>query len=379
MKKLIFVFFLFLVLSKNVFAIETIAKQAILYDMDTKSVLFKKNSDQLVSPSSMSKIMTIYYVFKKISEGELSLQDEFIVSKKAWKKGGSKMFVKVNEKVKVEDLIRGMIVQSGNDACIVLAEGLSGSEKLFSEELTELGKEIGLVNSFFTNSTGWPDPEHLMTVDDLLTLSIRTIKDFPDLFHYYSEKEFTFSGIKQLNRNPLLFTDLNSDGLKTGHTSLGGYGLVATVKKNDRRLILVLNGLNSSKDRAKEAQRLLKIGFNQYEILKIAEANEKLKTLNVWGGDKKKINIFSKDEIKITIPKKIKKQLSFAIKYQSPLIPPIISEEPIGEFLIKKNKEILKKFELFTDQNVRKMNFFQKIGHNFRYLLFGESVIINNE
>ena len=379
MKKLIFVFFIFLVLSKNVFAIETIAKQAILYDMDTKSVLFKKNSDQLVSPSSMSKIMTIYYVFKKISEGELSLQDEFIVSKKAWKKGGSKMFVKVNEKVKVEDLIRGIIVQSGNDACIVLAEGLSGSEKLFSEELTELGKEIGLKNSFFTNSTGWPDPQHLMTVDDLLTLSIRTIKDFPDFFHYYSEKEFTFSGIKQLNRNPLLFTDLNSDGLKTGHTSLGGYGLVATVKKNDRRLILVLNGLNSSKDRAKEAQRLLKIGFNQYEILKIAEANEKLKTLNVWGGDKKKINIFSKDEIKITIPKKIKKQLSFAIKYQSPLIPPITSEEPIGEFLIKKNKEILKKFKLFTDQNVRKMNFFQKIGHNFRYLLFGESVIINNE
>ena len=379
MKKLIFVFFIFLVLSKNVFAIETIAKQAILYDMDTKSVLFKKNSDQLVSPSSMSKIMTIYYVFKKISEGELSLQDEFIVSKKAWKKGGSKMFVKVNEKVKVEDLIRGIIVQSGNDACIVLAEGLSGSEKLFSEELTELGKEIGLKNSFFTNSTGWPDPQHLMTVDDLLTLSIRTIKDFPDLFHYYSEKEFTFSGIKQLNRNPLLFTDLNSDGLKTGHTSLGGYGLVATVKKNDRRLILVLNGLNSSKDRAKEAQRLLKIGFNQYEILKIAEANKNLKTLNVWGGDKKKINIFSKDEIKITIPKKIKKQLSFAIKYQSPLIPPIISEEPIGEFLIKKNKEILKKFKLFTDQNVRKMNFFQKIGHNFRYLLFGESVIINNE
>ena len=379
MKKLIFVFFLFLVLSKNVFAIETIAKQAILYDMDTKSVLFKKNSDQLVSPSSMSKIMTIYYVFKKISEGELSLQDEFIVSKKAWKKGGSKMFVKVNEKVKVEDLIRGIIVQSGNDACIVLAEGLSGSEKLFSEELTELGKEIGLENSFFTNSTGWPDPEHLMTVDDLLTLSIRTIKDFPDLFHYYSEKEFTFSGIKQLNRNPLLFTDLNSDGLKTGHTSLGGYGLVATVKKNDRRLILVLNGLNSSKNRAKEAQRLLKIGFNQYEILKIAEANKNIKTLNVWGGDKKKINIFSKDEIKITIPKKIKKQLSFAIKYQSPLIPPITSEEPIGEFLIKKNKEILKKFELFTDQNVRKMNFFQKIGHNFRYLLFGESVIINNE
>ena len=341
-----------MILSNKVNAIETIAKQAILYDMDTKSIIFKKNSDQLVSPSSMSKIMTIYYAFKKINEGELSLDDEFTVSRKAWKKGGSKMFVKVNDKVKVEDLIRGIIVQSGNDACIVLAEGLSGSEELFSEELTELGKEIGLKNSFFTNSTGWPDPQHLMTLDDLLTLSIKTIEDFPELYHYYSEKEFTYSGIKQLNRNPLLFTELNSDGLKTGHTSLGGYGLVATVMKNKRRLILVLNGLNSSKNRAREAERLIKIGFNQYENLKIADKNEKLKTLNVWGGDKKSVDIFSKEEISITVPKRIKKNLSYSIKYQSPIIPPIKSEEPIGEFLIKKNKEILKKFELYTNENV---------------------------
>ncbi len=369
------IFFIFLIALNNVNAIETIAKQAILYDMDTKSIILKKNSDQLVSPSSMSKIMTIYYAFKKISEGDLSLDDEFIVSRKAWKKGGSKMFVKINDRVKVEDLIRGIIVQSGNDACIVLAEGLSGSEKLFSEELTELGKEIGLKNSFFTNSTGWPDPQHLMTLDDLLTLSIRTLEDFPEFFHYYAEKEFTYSGIKQLNRNPLLFTELNSDGLKTGHTSLGGYGLVATVMKNKRRLILVLNGLNSSKDRAREAERLIKIGFNQYENIKIADKNKTLKTLNVWGGDKKSVNVFSKEQISITVPKRIKKNLSFSIKYQSPLIPPINSKEPIGEFLIKKNREILKKFKLYTNENVVKMNFFQKIVHNLKYLLFGESVI----
>ena len=376
MKKIYFIFFIFLISFKNASSIETIAKQAILYDMNTKSVIFKKNSDQLVSPSSMSKIMTIYYVFKKISSGELSLDDEFVVSKKAWKKGGSKMFVKINDKVKVEDLIRGIIVQSGNDACIVLAEGLSGSESLFSEELTELGKEIGLKNSFFTNSTGWPDPQHLMTVEDLLTLSIKTIEDFPEFFHYYSEKEYTYSGIKQLNRNPLLFTELNSDGLKTGHTSLGGYGLVATVKKNDRRLILVLNGLNSSKERAKESERLIKIGFNQYENIKIADANENLRKLNVWGGNKKQIDIFSNEEISITIPKRAKKQLSFFVKYQSPLIPPISNEEPVGEFLIKKNKEILKKFDLYTNQKVEKMNFFQKIFHNFKFLLFGESIIV---
>ena len=285
------------------------------------------------------------------------------------------MFVKVNDKVKVEDLIRGIIVQSGNDACIVLAEGLSGSESLFSEELTDLGKEIGLKNSFFTNSTGWPDPQHLMTVDDLLTLSIRTIKDFPDYFHYYSEKEFTYNGIKQLNRNPLLFTDLKSDGLKTGHTSLGGYGLVATVKKNNRRLILVLNGLNSSRDRAKEADRLIKIGLNQYENIKIIDANKNLKKLNVWGGDKKSIDIFSKEEISITVPKRVKKQISYFIKYQSPILPPISVDQPIAEFVIKKNKQILKKYQLFTNQKVNKMNFFQKIAHNFQFLLFGDSFI----
>ena len=294
MKKLCFILIFFLIALKYSFAIETIAKQAILYDLDTKSVIFKKNSDQLVSPSSMSKIMTIYYTFKKISEGDLSLQDEFIVSKKAWKKGGSKMFVKINDRVKVEDLNRGIIVQSGNDACIVLAEGLSGSEKLFSEELNELGKEIGLKNSFFTNSTGWPDPQHLMTVDDLLTLSIRTIKDFPELFHYYAEKEFTYNGIKQLNRNPLLFTELNSDGLKTGHTSLGGYGLVATVKKNERRLILVLNGLNSSKDRAKEAERLIKIGLNQYEKHNNCKCKYKFKISKCLGRRKRMLKFSAK-------------------------------------------------------------------------------------
>ena len=355
-------------------AIDTVAKQAILYDLETESIIFKKDSDKLMSPSSMSKIMTIYYVFKKISDGELTLEDEFKVSKKAWKKGGSKMFVKVNDKVKVKDLIRGIIVQSGNDACIVLAEGLSGSEEIFSEEITQLGKEIGLKNSIFTNSTGWPDPEHLTTVDDLLTLSIRTIKDFPEFFHFYSEKEFKYNGIKQLNRNPLLFTDLNSDGLKTGHTSLGGYGLVATVKKNGRRLILVLNGLNSSKERAREATRLIKLGFNQYESLKIAEENTNLKRLFVWAGSKKSVDIYNKEEISITIPKRIKKDISFYVKYQTPIIPPISKDQIIGEFVIKNKKnEILKKVELFARDEVKKMNFFQKIGHNFKYLLLGES------
>ncbi len=222
MKYLSFLFFLFF--ANTCFAFETTAKQAILYDYQTNSVIFEKNSDDLMSPSSMSKIMTIYYVFKKLNDGELQLDDKFKVSRKAWKKGGSKMFINVNDEVTLEDLIRGIIVQSGNDACIAVAEGISGSEKLFADELNTLAKEIGLTNSNFTNSTGWPDPDHLTTIKDLLTLTIRTIDDFPELYHYYAEKQFTYGGIKQLNRNPLLFNNLSADGLKTGHTSLGGYG-----------------------------------------------------------------------------------------------------------------------------------------------------------
>ena len=240
-----------------------------------------------MSPSSMSKIMTIYYLFKKIKEGEITIDDEFEVSKKAWKKGGSKMFVEINSKVRVEDLIRGIIVQSGNDACIVVAEGISGSEAAFAEELNLLADEIGLKDSNFTNSTGWPDPEHLMTINDLLTLTIRTIEDFPELYNYYAEKEFTYNDIKQLNRNPLLYKDIPADGLKTGHTSLGGYGLVATTKFNDRRLILVLNGLSSNSERSKESQRLMRIGFNMFKNVTLAEKEERITSIPVWSGKKK--------------------------------------------------------------------------------------------
>ena len=284
-KKIILIIFSIFIFNRAL-ALNTTASQAIIYDYETKTVIFEKNSKELVSPSSMSKIMTIYYLFKKLKDGEIKLTDEFKVSKKAWKKGGSKMFVNVGESVKVEDLIRGIIVQSGNDACIVVAEAISGSEELFAEELNLLGQEIGLKNSNFTNSTGWPDPEHLMTVEDLLTLTIRTIEDFPEYYHYYAEKEFTYSNIKQNNRNPLLYSNIVSDGLKTGHTSLGGYGIVVSIKQNNRRIILVLNGLKSSKERAKESERLSKITINQYFNYLISEEDKIIKNLNVWGGKK---------------------------------------------------------------------------------------------
>ena len=338
MKFFLISFFVSFIFNHKAFSLDTIAKQAILYDYETKTIIFEKNSEELMSPSSMSKIMTIYYVFKKIKDGDLKLSDKFKVSKKAWKKGGSKMFVNVNTMVSVEDLIRGIIVQSGNDACIAIAEGISGSEALFAEELNLLAKEIGMINSSFTNSTGWPDPDHLTTIQDLLTLTVRTIEDFPELYYYYAEKEFTYGGIRQLNRNPLLFNEINADGLKTGHTSLGGYGLVASVLKNNRRLILILNGLKRNKDRSEESERLVKVGFNQYKVIDLYDKNQTITNLQVWGGRKKNVDVYSKESVNITVPNRIKNDLVFTIKHYKPLLAPIEKDQKVADLIVK-NKE----------------------------------------
>ena len=372
----LYIFLLILLFNfSKVLSLETAAKQAVLYDYETKSIIFEKNIDDLMSPSSMSKIMTIYYLFKKIKEGEITIDDEFEVSKKAWKKGGSKMFVEINSKVRVEDLIRGIIVQSGNDACIVVAEGISGSEAAFAEELNLLADEIGLKDSNFTNSTGWPDPEHLMTINDLLTLTIRTIEDFPDLYNYYAEKEFTYNDIKQLNRNPLLYKDIPADGLKTGHTSLGGYGLVATTKFNDRRLILVLNGLSSNSERSKESQRLMRIGFNMFKNVTLAEKEERITSIPVWSGKKKRIDVYANENISFTIQKRFEKNLNYKIRYQSPLIAPVKKNSVVAELLVKNNNEIIKVFKLYANESIKKINFFSKIILNLKFLLLGESII----
>ena len=229
--------------SSLAFSFDTIARTAIVLDEETNSIILEKNADQPLPPASMSKLMTLLLTFEALEEGRINLETMFRVSKKAFLKGGSKMFVEENQLVSVEDLIRGITVASGNDACIVIAEGLNGTESSFVSRMNLKAKDLGLSNSNFTKSTGWPSPGHVMSARDLLTLSIRTIEDFPEYYHYYADKEFTYNEIKQSNRNPLLYTNLDADGLKTGHTSLGGYGLVATAKKNNRRLILILNGL----------------------------------------------------------------------------------------------------------------------------------------
>ncbi|MBT3628537.1 MAG: D-alanyl-D-alanine carboxypeptidase, partial [Rhodospirillaceae bacterium] len=260
--------------ASNAAAFETSAKEVILVDDTTGAVLLAKNSDRRMFPASMSKLMTLYVVFSKLTEGSLSLDDQLRVSEKAWRMGGSKMFVELNSRVSVNELLRGIIVQSGNDACIVLAEGIAGTEAQFVELMNAAAKKLGLRNSHFMNVTGWPHPEHVTTARDLVILAHSIIREFPLLYPIFQEKSYTYNGIKQGNRNPLLYTYAGADGLKTGHTEASGYGLLASAVRGNRRLILLANGMADVNDRARETERMLDYGFNEYSNYTLFKAGE---------------------------------------------------------------------------------------------------------
>ena len=256
-------------------AIETQARNAILMDYDTGQYLYVKDHEKMVPPASMSKLMTVNMIFEKLKDGSLSLDDTFTVSERAWKlggaaSGGSTMFLKIGEKVRVEDILKGILIQSGNDACIVAAENLAGSEDDFAEMMNKRARELGLNNSSFANSTGLPHPDQKMSVEDLAKLARHIIKEFPEFYHIFSEKYYTHNNITQGNRNPLLYSMPNADGLKTGHTEEAGFCLTASAKKGERRLIEVMTGMNSNKERSEEAERLMEWGFrefNNYNLL----------------------------------------------------------------------------------------------------------------
>ncbi|MFN7000411.1 MAG: D-alanyl-D-alanine carboxypeptidase family protein, partial [Elioraea tepidiphila] len=254
--------------------IDTLARHALIVDFATGATLLEKDADVPMPPASMSKLMTAYVVFELLRDGRLRLDQELPVSERAWRMGGSKMFVEVNTTVKVEDLLRGVIVQSGNDACIVLAEAISGSEEQFSELLNERGRAIGLTNSTFRNSTGWPHPQHRMSCRDLALLAARLIHDFPDYYRYYAERSFRFNNITQENRNPLLYRNVGADGLKTGHTEESGFGLTASAVQDGRRVILVVNGLPSMRARSEESERLMRWAFTEFENVRLFGAAE---------------------------------------------------------------------------------------------------------
>ena len=354
-------------------SLETLGKQAILLDATTGTVLFSKNPDERMTPSSMSKIMTIYKLFERLKDGGLSLTDTFSVSEKAWRKQGSKMFVAVNSRVKIEDLIRGIIVQSGNDATIVVAEGLSGSEGAFADELNETAKQLNMTNSNFVNASGWPDPDHETTARDLATLAVATIKNFPDFYHYYAEKTFTYNGIKQGNRNPAIYRNIGADGLKTGHTEAGGYGLTASAIRKDRRLVLVINGLPTKKSRAVESERILDWGFREFNNYALFKAGETVTEAQIWMGEVGSVPLLIEKELTLTLPRKVRRGMKVKVVMETPVPAPIKKGDVLATLKIELPGRPPLEAPLVSGADVGQLGVFSRLGAAVKYVLWGES------
>lgn len=351
----------------------TKAKQAILIDYDTGMVLFEKNADEKMPTSSMSKVATIYMVFEALKKQQIALEDTFLVSEKAWRKGGSKMFVEVDKRVKVEDLIRGVVIQSGNDATIVLAEGLAGSEDAFAQAMNRKAKELGMDSTHFVNASGWPDPDHYSTAKDLATLSYNLIANFPEFYPYFSEKEFTYSNITQKNRNPLLYRNIGADGIKTGHTEAGGYGLMASGMRNGRRVILVINGLDDEKARAQESAKLLDWGLIGFENVQLFEAGDVLESAEVFMGKEEAVPLALAQDINITVPAVARDDLSVDVVYDGPVKAPIKKGQEIGFARINIPQLATYEIPLYAAEDVKKLGFFSGAFAKAKLILGGGS------
>jgi D-alanyl-D-alanine carboxypeptidase (penicillin-binding protein 5/6) len=314
-------------------AVDTAAKWAYIQDFDTGATLLEKLADDEMPPSSMTKLMTVYIVYDRLKQGRLKLEDELPVTEKAWRTQGSKTFVQIGTSVKVEDLIRGVIVQSGNDAAIVLAEAIAGSEEQFAEQMNAKAKELGLTHSFFKNCTGWPDPEQHMSCRDIATLAARFIQDFPEYYHYDAEKSFRYNGIEQGNRNPMVQKG-TADGLKTGHTDAGGYGLVASSLRNGRRVILVLNGMTSMHERAEEAERLMDWAFFNFEDVTLFAAGDVVESVPVWLGTTRTVPLVAGRNVVVTMPRNWRQKASVKVSYASPLAAPVAKGDSLGKLTV---------------------------------------------
>jgi serine-type D-Ala-D-Ala carboxypeptidase (penicillin-binding protein 5/6) len=310
--------------------LDTQARQALVVDFDTDATLLEKNADERMPPSSMSKLMTMYMVFDMLKQGRLKPDQELPVSERAWRMGGSKMFVQVGTQVKVEELMRGVIVQSGNDACVVFAEAIGGSEQQFAEMMNAKAREIGLTNSNFRNSTGWPDPEHRTTCRDLARLAKRIVQDFPDHYRHYNERSYRYNDISQDNRNPTLARVPGADGLKTGHTEEAGYGLTASARRGDRRLILVFNGLPTMRARAEESERLLEWGFREFENVVLFRADDAVEQVPVYLGDRRTVPLVGARDVVVTLPRAWRNRMQVRLRYEAPIQAPVQKGAQLG-------------------------------------------------
>jgi D-alanyl-D-alanine carboxypeptidase (penicillin-binding protein 5/6) len=379
MKKLLtFIFLIFyssVGFSEN---LETSAKQAYLIDVLSGKVLFEKNKEQKISPASITKIMTTIVAFDLIKRGELSLNEKFKVSKKAWKMssdGYSSMFVMPNDKVSVENLLRGIIVVSGNDACVVLAEGIAGTESEFVFLMNNMAKKIGMENTNFANSSGLYDGNNYSTVEDIAKMSSYLINNFPELYKIYAEKKFTWdrtggAPITQGNRNPLLYKNIGSDGLKTGHLESSGYSLAGTIKKGDRRLISVISGTSSKNERSSESVKLLSYGSNRFDLIKIAKSNDKFK-VKTWNIQPQILNAELEKDFYITIPTRKLNKLKIEMETEGPLTKIVKKGDIVSKINIYFDNELLDSKNLIASSDTKKENFFIRFVNSISYFIWG--------
>ncbi len=350
---------------------ETTARQAYLVDFDTGTVLFEKAASTPMFPASMTKIMTVFVAFERLREGSLSLEDMFRISEKAWRKGGSKMFVEVDTEVSVDDLLRGIIIQSGNDASIALAEGIAGSETAFATLMTDKAAEIGMNNTIFVNATGWPDENHVTTARDLALLAATTIREFPEYYSLFSLPDFTYSDIEQSNRNPLLYLDIGADGLKTGHTEISGYGLTASAVQGDRRLVMVINGLASERERVEESARLMSWGFANFKNYELLKANEVVDAAAVWMGRDERVPLVLQDDLMVSMSRSARSALEVSVHYQGPVAAPIAAGAEIATLRVKAPGMETVERPLFAATAVERLGFLSRQFARLNAFLFG--------
>lgn len=350
---------------------ETPAKQAYIVDLQTGTVLLEKDSTTPSPPASLSKLMTLYMVFEQLKQGKLSLDDKFVVSRKAWKMGGSKMFVEVDKRVRVEDLVRGIVVQSGNDACIVVAEAMSGSESAFADAMNRRAREIGLTDSNLVNSTGWPDEGHAMSPRDLAVLAQRIIEEFPEYYPYFAEKSFRYNKIKQGNRNPLLYRDTGADGLKTGHTRASGYGLVASAVREGRRVVMVLTGLRTARTRSFEARRLLDWAYQSFKNYDLFESGAVVENADVWLGKEETVPLVTERDIKISLPRASRRGLKAKVVYEGPVPAPIAKGTKIASLVVTAPDFKSIEVPLVAGADVARVGVFGRLGAAISYMVWG--------
>ena len=373
MKFILFTFFA-LIYSNHLFAIDTKADHAIVFDWKTNEVLFEKNADNLIPPASMTKILTVYIVFDRIKNSSLTINDTCKVSARAYKKGGSRMFVEIDEYVTINDLLRGIIIQSGNDASIVIAECLSGTVENFSILMNQYANNIGMKNSNFLNASGWPDDNHYSTVRDIAILSNKLIKDFPDLYSYFNEKSFTYNNIRQPNRNQLLDNLDGADGLKTGYTKKSGWALAASAIKKNRRITVVVSGANSSRSRLNESINLINWAFRETEIKKILTKDQIIKDVDVWLGNKPKVQMIVSKDVSTILSYDQIKLMNTSIEYEKPIKAPINKNDKIGQMTIKFPGKKSLIIDLVAKNEVKKVNPLFKFFIAIRYLIFGTAL-----